>query len=95
MWSAGLAAGSWDARPFALRAGHPVCFVIVVRDPEPGQTLPDVGTTEQQFVHEVRELHPDRPKPAIMGNCQGGWAAMMAVVRTDMRPVVTNGALMS
>ena len=42
----------------ALRAGHPVYFVIFFRDPEPGQTLLDVCEAEKQFVHKVRELHP-------------------------------------
>src|SRR6267154_1513980 len=61
----------------ALREGHPVYFVIFFREPEPGQTLLDVCAAEQQFVRRVRELHPESPKPAIVGNCQGGWAAMM------------------
>ena len=61
----------------ALREGHPVYFVIFFRDPEPGQTLLDVCEAEQQFVKRVRELHPASPKPVIVGNCQGGWAAMM------------------
>ena len=52
-------------------------LVIFFRDPEPGQTLIDVCEAERAFVHRVRELHPDSPKPAIVGNCQGGWAAMM------------------
>ena len=59
----------------ALRDGHPVYFVIFFREPQPGQTLPDVCAAEQQFVRKVRSLHPDSPKPAIIGNCQGGWAA--------------------
>jgi hypothetical protein len=25
----------------------------------------------------LRDGHPVYPKPAIMGNCPGGWAAMM------------------
>jgi pimeloyl-ACP methyl ester carboxylesterase len=81
----------------ALRAGHPVYFVIFFRDPEPGQTLLDVCTAEQQFVHRVRELHPDSPKPAIIGNCQGGWAAMMLSSSSpeDTGPIVINGAPMS
>ena len=67
----------------ALRAGHPVYFVIFFRDPEPGQTLLDVCRAEQAFVRKVRALHPASPKPAIVGNCQGGWAAMMlAAVRS-------------
>ena len=43
----------------ALRAGHPVYFVIFFRDPEPGQTLLDVCAAEREFVHKVRALHPD------------------------------------
>ena len=54
----------------ALRAGHPVYFVIFFRDPQPGQTLPDVCAAESQFIRKVRSLHPDSEKPAIIGNCQ-------------------------
>jgi pimeloyl-ACP methyl ester carboxylesterase len=81
----------------ALRAGHPVYFVIFFRDPERGQTLLDVCEAEKQFVHKVRELHPDSPKPAIVGNCQGGWAAMMiaAADPDETGPIVINGAPMS
>ena len=81
----------------ALRAGHPVYFVIFFRDPEPGQTLLDVCEAEQLFVRKVRELHPDSAKPAIVGNCQGGWAAMMLAASDpdDTGPIVINGAPMS
>ncbi|AGW93835.1 poly(3-hydroxyalkanoate) synthetase [Ralstonia pickettii DTP0602] len=81
----------------ALRAGHPVYFVIFFRDPEPGQTLLDVCEAEQRFVRKVRALHPDSPKPAIVGNCQGGWAAMMLAASSpdDTGPIVINGAPMS
>ncbi|WP_082679691.1 DUF3141 domain-containing protein [Paucibacter sp. KCTC 42545] len=81
----------------ALRAGHPVYFVIFFLDPQPGQTLPDVCAAEQAFVRKVRELHPDSPKPAILGNCQGGWAAMMmaAADPETAGPIVINGAPMS
>ncbi len=81
----------------AIREGHPVYFVIFFRDPEPGQTLLDVCEAEKQFVKKVRELHPDSPKPAIVGNCQGGWAAMMlaAADPEDTGPIVINGAPMS
>jgi pimeloyl-ACP methyl ester carboxylesterase len=81
----------------ALRAGHPVYFVVFFRDPEPGQTLLDVCDAEQQFVKKVREMHPDSPKPAIVGNCQGGWAAMMlaAADPDDTGPIVINGSPMS
>jgi len=81
----------------ALRAGHPVYFVIFFRDPEPGQTLLDVCEAERQFVKKVRELHPDSPKPAVVGNCQGGWASMMLAASSpeDTGPIVINGAPMS
>jgi pimeloyl-ACP methyl ester carboxylesterase len=81
----------------ALREGHPVYFVIFFRDPEPGQTLLDVCESEKQFVKKVRALHPRSPKPAIVGNCQGGWAAMMlaAADPDDTGPIVINGAPMS
>jgi len=81
----------------ALREGHTVYFVIFFRDPEPGQTLLHVCEAEKQFVRKVRELHPASPKPAIVGNCQGGWAAMMlaAADPDDTGPIVINGAPMS
>jgi pimeloyl-ACP methyl ester carboxylesterase len=81
----------------ALREGHPVYFVIFFTEPEPGQTLLDVTAAERQFVRKVRELHPDSPKPALVGNCQGGWAAMMlaSAEAGETGPVVINGAPMS
>ena len=52
---------------------------------------------EREFVRRVRELHPDAPKPAIVGNCQGGWSAMMLAAASpeDTGPVVVVGAPMS
>jgi pimeloyl-ACP methyl ester carboxylesterase len=81
----------------AIRDGHPVYFVIFFRDPEPGQTLLDVCEAEKQFIRKVREIHPASPKPAIIGNCQGGWAAMMLAASDpdDTGPIVINGAPMS
>src|SRR6185369_7220674 len=81
----------------ALRAGHPVYFVVFFRDPEPGQTLLDVCNAEREFLRCVRKLHPDAPKPAIVGNCQGGWSAMMLAATSpdDTGPVVVVGAPMS
>ena len=81
----------------ALREGHPVYFVIFFPNPVPGQTLLDVCDAESHFVHKVRELHPESPKPAILGNCQGGWAAMMLAASDpdDTGPIVINGAPMS
>ena len=81
----------------ALREGHPVYFVIFFPNPEPGQTLLDVCNAEREFVHRVRELHPDAPKPGIVGNCQAGWAAMMLAAASpdDTGPLVIVGAPMS
>jgi pimeloyl-ACP methyl ester carboxylesterase len=81
----------------ALRAGHPVYFVMFYPEPEPGQTLLHVCNAERLFVKRVRELHPDAPKPAVVGNCQGGWAAMMLAAASpdDTGPVVVVGAPMS
>ncbi|MBN8507955.1 MAG: DUF3141 domain-containing protein, partial [Burkholderiales bacterium] len=81
----------------ALRDGHPVYFVIFYPEPEPGQTLLDVTAAERRFVQRVRALHPKAPKPAIVGNCQGGWAAMMLAAShpEDTGPIVINGAPMS
>jgi pimeloyl-ACP methyl ester carboxylesterase len=81
----------------ALKAGHPVYFVIFFARPEPGQTLPDICTAEAKFVRAVADRHPNSPKPVVVGNCQGGWSAMLlAASHPDITgPVVVNGAPMS
>lgn len=81
----------------ALRGSHPVYFVIFYPEPEPGQTLLDVCEAEAQFVRRVRELHAQSPKPVVVGNCQGGWAAMMLAASDpeNSGPIVINGAPMS
>ena len=81
----------------ALKAGHPVYFVIFYPDPEPSQTLADVTDAEAEFVRIVAERHPESAKPVLIGNCQGGWAAMMLASSDpdDTGPVVINGAPMS
>ena len=81
----------------ALKAGHPVYFVIFFPEPEPGQTLADVTDAEAEFVRIVAERHPESAKPVLVGNCQGGWAVMMlAAARPDIAgALVINGAPMS
>jgi poly(3-hydroxyalkanoate) synthetase len=81
----------------AINAGHPVYFVIFTRLPEPGQTLSDVCAAEAEFVREVNRRHRGSPKPVIIGNCQGGWAAMLlAATNPEITgPVVANGAPLS
>jgi len=81
----------------ALRDGHPVYFVIFFPQPVPGQTLLDVCEAEREFIGKVRSLHPKSAKPVVIGNCQGGWAAMMLAAANpdDVGPIVINGAPMS
>jgi pimeloyl-ACP methyl ester carboxylesterase len=81
----------------AMRDGHPVYFIMFFPEPVPGQTLLDVCEAERLFVRKVRELHPDSPKPVVIGNCQGGWAAMMLAASDPeaIGPLVINGAPMS
>ena len=49
---------------------------------------------EAAFAREVIRRHPNAPKPAIVGNCQGGWATLLlAATNPDLTgPVVINGA---
>lgn len=81
----------------AMDAGHPVYFLIFFTSPMPGQTLTDVRNAQIRFVEEVSRRHPDAPKPAIMGNCQGGWAAaLVGAERPDLvGPMVFNGSPLS
>ena len=81
----------------AIHQGHPVYFVTFTRLPQPGQTIADVTAAEADFVREVRRRHPDAPRPIVIGNCQGGWAAMLlAATNPDITgPIVANGAPLS
>ncbi|MBA5777563.1 DUF3141 domain-containing protein [Stappia sp. F7233] len=75
----------------ALRAGHPVYFVAFRPKPVPGQTLRDVALAEKLFLDKVAELHPDaEAKPAIVGNCQAGWAIMiLSALAPDQASVIS------
>lgn len=81
----------------AFKAGHPVYFVAFRQMPEPGQTLARVTEAEAAFLREIERLHPDSPRPVVIGNCQGGWAtAILAATNPDLTgPIVLNGAPMS
>jgi pimeloyl-ACP methyl ester carboxylesterase len=81
----------------ALRAGHPVYFVIFFPEPEPGQTLRDIAMAEKQFCEAIEVTHPNSPKVCIIGNCQGGWAVMaLAAFAPDLAGgLVINGAPLS
>ncbi len=81
----------------ALDAGHPVYFLIFFTEPVLGQTLADVCSAQIKFLEKVRERHPEAPRPAIIGNCQGGWAAaLVGAERPDLvGPMVFNGSPLS
>jgi len=79
----------------ALRAGHPVYFVMFRAQPEEGQTLADVMLAEARFLEVVAERHPQcKARPAVIGNCQAGWAmAMLASLRPELfGPLMMVGA---
>jgi pimeloyl-ACP methyl ester carboxylesterase len=71
--------------------------MIFSTEPVRGQTLADVCKAQTRFIEEVRRRHPDAPKPAIIGNCQGGWAAaLIGAERPDLvGPMVYNGSPLS
>ncbi len=81
-----------------MRAGHACYFVGFTPDPEPGQTIEDVMRAEVAFLEKVIALHPDAEgKPAVIGNCQAGWAVMMlASYRPDLcGPLILAGSPLS
>ena len=81
----------------ALDYGHPVYFISFSTEPAPGQTISRVHNAEVRFLEEVVKRHPDAPKPAVIGNCQAGWAA--ALIGADhpelTGPMVFNGSPLS
>ncbi len=81
----------------ALKAGYPVYFMNFFTEPMPGQNIADIQQCQVRFLEEVMMRHPQAPKPAIMGNCQGGWAAaLVAADRPDVAgPLVLNGSPLS
>src|SRR5262245_47043105 len=79
----------------AFKAGHPCYFVGFLPDPVPGQTIEDVTHAEIAFLERVIALHPHADgKPAVVGNCQAGWAVMMvAAKRPDLfGPIIVAGS---
>lgn len=82
----------------ALRAGHPCYFVGFLPDPMPGQTIEDVARAEAAFLEKVIALHPEADgKPAVIGNCQAGWAVMILAAMAPhlMGPLIIAGAPLS
>ena len=82
----------------ALAAGHPCYFVGFRAEPEPGQTLEDVGRAEARFLEKLAELHPEAEgRACVVGNCQAGWAVMMlsAAAPDLVGPILLAGAPLS
>lgn len=82
----------------AMKAGHPCYFIGFLPDPIPGQTIEDVARAEAVFLQHVIDLHPDAEgKPAVIGNCQAGWAVMMlAAARPELfGPIIIAGSPLS
>ncbi|MGD9187627.1 MAG: DUF3141 domain-containing protein [Desulfobacteraceae bacterium] len=81
----------------ALNCGYPVYFIMFSPEPIPGQTIAAVQQTEIRFLEEVARRHPQAPKPAVIGNCQAGWAAaLIGADRPDLvGPMVLNGSPLS
>lgn len=81
----------------ALDQGFPVYVILFSTWPVAGQTLDHVQLAMARFVETVRDRHPQAGNPAIIGNCQAGWAtALLGAVRPDITgPIVLNGAPLS
>ncbi|CFX59570.1 conserved protein of unknown function [Candidatus Filomicrobium marinum] len=82
----------------AFKAGHPCYFIGFLPNPIPGQTIEDIARAEAVFLERVIELHPDAEgRPAVIGNCQAGWAVMMvAAIRPDLfGPIIIAGSPLS
>ena len=82
----------------AFQAGHPCYFIGFLPEPIPGQTIEDIVAAEAAFLERVIALHPEADgKPAVIGNCQAGWAVMMvAAKRPDLfGPIIVAGSPLS
>ena len=82
----------------AFKTGHPCYFIGFLPTPMPGQTIEDVAHAEAAFLERVIALHPDAEgKPAVIGNCQAGWAVMLlAALRPELfGPIIVAGSPLS
>jgi pimeloyl-ACP methyl ester carboxylesterase len=82
----------------ALNAGHPCYFIGFLPNPVPGQTIEHIAHAEAAFLERVIALHPQADgKPAVVGNCQAGWAVMLlAAMRPELfGPIILAGSPLS
>jgi pimeloyl-ACP methyl ester carboxylesterase len=82
----------------AFKAGHPCYFIGFLPEPVPGQTIEDIVAAEAAFLERVIALHPEADgKPAVVGNCQAGWAVMMVAAKRPelFGPIIVAGSPLS
>src|SRR5262245_8128866 len=82
----------------AFKAGHPCYFIGFLPEPVPGQTIADIAHAEAAFLERVISLHPQAEgKPAVVANCQAGWAIMLlAAMRPELfGPIIVAGSPLS
>jgi pimeloyl-ACP methyl ester carboxylesterase len=82
----------------AFNAGHPCYFIGFLPDPVSGQTIQDIAHAQAEFLEHVIALHPEAEgKPAVIGNCQAGWAVMLvAAMRPELfGPIIVAGSPLS
>jgi pimeloyl-ACP methyl ester carboxylesterase len=82
----------------AFNAGHPCYFIGFLPEPVPGQTIEDIAEAEAAFLERVIALHPRADgKPAVIGNCQAGWAIMMVAAKRPelFGPIIVAGSPLS
>ena len=82
----------------AFQAGHPCYFIGFLPEPVPGQTIEDIAEAEATFLERVSALNPKADgKPAVIGNCQAGWAIMMVAAKRPelFGPIIVAGSPLS
>lgn len=82
----------------ALRAGHPCYFIGFLPEPVGEQTIEDIAHAQAAFLERVIALHPEaESKPAVIGNCQAGWAVLLlAAMRPELfGPIIVAGSPVS
>ena len=82
----------------AFQAGHPCYFIGFLPEPVAGQTIEDISTAEATFLERVISLHPEADgRPAVIGNCQAGWAVMMVAAKRPelFGPIIIAGSPLS
>ncbi|HRO48822.1 MAG TPA: DUF3141 domain-containing protein [Hyphomicrobium sp.] len=82
----------------ALKAGHSCYFIGFLPDPVPDQTIEDIAMAEAVFLERIIADHAHADgKPAVIGNCQAGWAVMiLAALRPELfGPIIIAGSPLS